>query len=72
MTLWPPEGTVLDDALRLIPGFQHLHALEQYGDRGPADDPEAQGITLRGFRPERASRALVLHQGSRLMTLFEG
>jgi iron complex outermembrane recepter protein len=53
---------VLDDALRVIPGFNTFRRSSSMVT-APADDPEAQGVTLRGVGPGGASRALVLLDG---------
>src|SRR5580704_11493510 len=53
---------VLDDALRQIPGFNTFRRSSSIVT-APADDPEAQGVTLRGVGPGGASRALVLLDG---------
>ncbi len=53
---------VIDDALRWIPGFNTFRRSSSMVT-APADDPEAQGVTLRGVGPGGASRALVLYDG---------
>jgi iron complex outermembrane recepter protein len=53
---------VLDDALRQITGFNTFRRSSSIVT-APADDPEAQGVTLRGVGPGGASRALVLLDG---------
>jgi iron complex outermembrane receptor protein len=53
---------VTDDALRFVPGFNTFRRSSSIVT-APADDPEAQGVTLRGVGPGGASRALVLLDG---------
>jgi len=53
---------VVDDALRDVPGFNTFRRSSSIVT-APADDPEAQGVTLRGVGPGGASRALVLLDG---------
>src|SRR6516162_4264243 len=52
----------LDDALRQVPGFNTFLRSSSLAT-GPAEDPEAQGVSLRGVGPGGASRALVLVDG---------
>ena len=53
---------VLDDFLRQIPGFNTFRRSSSLVT-APAQDPEAQGVSLRGIGPGGASRALVLVDG---------
>ena len=53
---------VLDDLLRQIPGFNTFRRSSSLVT-APAQDPEAQGVSLRGIGPGGASRALVLVDG---------
>ena len=53
---------VLDDLLRQIPGFNTFRRSSSLVT-APAQDPEAQGVSLRGVGPGGASRALVLVDG---------
>jgi outer membrane receptor protein involved in Fe transport len=53
---------VVDDALRNVPGFNTFRRSDSIVT-APADDPEAEGVTLRGVGPGGASRALVLLDG---------
>jgi outer membrane receptor protein involved in Fe transport len=62
---------VLDDALRQIPGFNTFRRSSSIVT-APADDPEAQGVTLRGIGPGGASRALVLFDGIPVNDAFGG
>src|SRR5262249_35528493 len=62
---------VLDDALRQIPGFNTFRRSSSIVT-APADDPEAQGVTLRGIGPGGASRALVLLDGVPVNDAFGG
>jgi iron complex outermembrane receptor protein len=62
---------VLDDALRQIPGFNTFRRSSSIVT-APADDPEAQGVTLRGVGPGGASRALVLLDGVPVNDAFGG
>ena len=62
---------VLDDALRQIPGFNTFRRSSSIVT-APADDPEAQGVTLRGIGPGGASRALVLLDGIPVNDAFGG
>ena len=47
---------VLDDLLRQVTGFNTFRRSSSIVT-APADDPEAQGVTLRGVGPGGASRA---------------
>ncbi|MBV8362331.1 MAG: TonB-dependent receptor plug domain-containing protein [Deltaproteobacteria bacterium] len=62
---------VLDDALRQIAGFNTFRRSSSIVT-APADDPEAQGVTLRGVGPGGASRALVLLDGVPVNDAFGG
>ena len=62
---------VLDDVLRSIPGFNTFRRSSSIVT-APADDPEAQGVTLRGIGPGGASRALVLYDGVPINDAFGG
>ena len=62
---------VVDDALRDIPGFNTFRRSSSLVT-APADDPEAQGVTLRGVGPGGASRALVLLDGVPVNDAFGG
>jgi len=62
---------VVDDALRWIPGFNTFRRSSSVVT-APADDPEAQGVTLRGVGPGGASRALVLYDGIPVNDAFGG
>jgi len=62
---------VVDDALRQIPGFNTFRRSSSMVT-APADDPEAQGVTLRGVGPGGASRALVLLDGVPVNDAFGG
>jgi outer membrane receptor protein involved in Fe transport len=62
---------VLDDALRQITGFNTFRRSSSIVT-SPADDPEAQGVTLRGVGPGGASRALVLLDGVPVSDAFGG
>ncbi len=62
---------VIDDALRWIPGFNTFRRSSSMVT-APADDPEAQGVTLRGVGPGGASRALVLYDGIPVNDAFGG
>ena len=53
---------VVDDALRNVPGFNTFRRSSSIVT-APADDPEAQGVTLRGVGTGGASRALVMLDG---------
>lgn len=53
---------VVDDYLRQIPGFNTFRRSSSLVT-APAQDPEAQGVTLRGIGPGGASRALILLDG---------
>jgi hypothetical protein len=53
---------VLDKFLRQIPGFNTFRRSSSLVT-APAQDPEAQGVSLRGIGPGGASRALVLVDG---------
>jgi outer membrane receptor protein involved in Fe transport len=61
----------IDDALRPLPGFNPFRRSSSLVT-APADDPEAQGITLRGVGPGGASRALVLYDGVPVNDAFGG
>src|SRR5229473_6850738 len=61
----------VDDALRPLPGFNTFRRSSSLVT-APADDPEAQGITLRGVGPGGASRALVLYDGVPVNDAFGG
>jgi outer membrane receptor protein involved in Fe transport len=62
---------VVDDALRWIPGFNTFRRSSSMVT-APADDPEAEGVTLRGVGPGGASRALVLLDGVPVTDAFGG
>src|SRR5580700_1474326 len=62
---------VVDDALRFVPGFNTFRRSSSIVT-APADDPEAQGVTLRGIGPGGASRALVLLDGIPVNDAFGG
>jgi outer membrane receptor protein involved in Fe transport len=62
---------VLDDALRQVSGFNTFRRSSSIVT-SPADDPEAQGVTLRGVGPGGASRALVLLDGIPVNDAFGG
>src|SRR6516164_232435 len=62
---------VLDDALRQVTGFNTFRRSSSIVT-APADDPEAQGVTLRGVGPGGASRALVLLDGVPVSDAFGG
>lgn len=62
---------VLDDALRQVTGFNTFRRSSSIVT-APADDPEAQGVTLRGVGPGGASRALVLLDGVPVNDAFGG
>jgi iron complex outermembrane receptor protein len=62
---------VLDDALRQLPGFNTFRRSSSIVT-APADDPEAQGVTLRGVGPGGASRALMLLDGVPINDAFGG
>lgn len=64
-------STTLDDALRVVPGFNTFRRSSSLVT-APADDPEAQGITLRGVGPGGASRALVMLDGIPINDAFGG
>ena len=64
-------STTLDDALRAVPGFNTFRRSSSLVT-APADDPEAQGVTLRGVGPGGASRALVLLDGIPVNDAFGG
>jgi iron complex outermembrane receptor protein len=61
----------LDDLLRETPGFNTFRRSSSIVT-APADDPEAQGVTLRGIGPGGASRALVLLDGIPINDGFGG
>ncbi len=62
---------VLDDVLRPVPGFNTFLRSSSMVT-APAEDPEAQGVTLRGIGPGGASRALVLYDGIPVNDAFGG
>src|SRR5215472_771543 len=62
---------VLDDLLRQVSGFNTFRRSSSMVT-APADDPEAQGVTLRGVGPGGASRALVLLDGVPINDAFGG
>jgi len=62
---------VLDDLLRQVSGFNTFRRSSSIVT-APADDPEAQGVTLRGIGPGGASRALVLLDGIPVNDAFGG
>jgi iron complex outermembrane receptor protein len=55
-------AVAVDDLLRQIPGFNTFRRSSSLFT-APQQDPEAQGVTLRGIGPGGASRALVLLDG---------
>src|SRR5262249_22187933 len=59
----------VDDILRTIPGFSTFRQSSSLV-LGPDEDPEAQGVTLRGVGPTGASRALVMVDGLPLIDAF--
>lgn len=61
----------VDDLLRQIPGFNTFRRSSSLVT-APAQDPEAQGVTLRGIGPGGASRALVLLDGAPVNDAFGG
>src|SRR5689334_16178028 len=61
-TLERSGAQTLDDALRQLPDFNTFRRSSSLVT-APAEDPEAQGVTLRGIGPGGASRALVLVDG---------
>jgi iron complex outermembrane receptor protein len=61
----------LDDVLRAVPGFNTFRRSSSMVT-APADDPEAQGVTLRGIGPGGASRALVMLDGIPVNDAFGG
>jgi outer membrane cobalamin receptor len=61
----------LDDALRQLPDFNTFRRSSSLVTP-PAEDPEAQGVTLRGIGPGGASRALVLLDGVPINDAFGG
>jgi outer membrane receptor protein involved in Fe transport len=66
------SGTLaVDDLLRQIPGFNTFRRSSSLVT-APAQDPEAQGVTLRGIGPGGASRALVLLDGVPINDAFGG
>ena len=66
------SGTItLDDALRQLPDFSTFRRSSSLVT-APAEDPEAQGVTLRGIGPGGASRALVLLDGVPINDPFGG
>ncbi len=62
---------MLDDLLRQVPGLNTFRRSSSIVT-APADDPEAQGVTLRGVGPGGASRALVLLDGIPVNDAFGG
>lgn len=62
---------VLDDVLRQVSGFNTFRRSSSMVT-APADDPEAEGVTLRGIGPGGASRALVLLDGIPVNDAFGG
>src|SRR2546426_5318977 len=62
---------VVDDLLRQIPGFNTFRRSSSLVT-APQEDPEAQGVTLRGIGPGGASRALVLVDGIPANDAFGG
>ncbi|MBI3780546.1 MAG: TonB-dependent receptor [candidate division NC10 bacterium] len=61
----------VDDLLRQIPGFNTFRRSSSLFT-APQQDPEAQGVTLRGVGPGGASRALVLLDGIPVNDAFGG
>lgn len=61
----------VDDLLRQVPGFNTFRRSSSLVT-APAQDPEAQGVTLRGIGPSGASRALVLLDGIPVNDAFGG
>ena len=61
----------VDDLLRQIPGFNTFRRSSSLVT-APQQDPEAQGVTLRGIGPGGASRALVLLDGIPVNDAFGG
>jgi len=61
----------LDDLLRQLPDFSTFRRSSSLVTP-PAEDPEAQGVTLRGIGPGGASRALVLLDGVPINDAFGG
>jgi iron complex outermembrane receptor protein len=64
-------AVVMDDLLRQIPGFNTFRRSSSLFT-APQQDPEAQGVTLRGIGPGGASRALVLLDGIPVNDAFGG
>jgi len=64
-------AVVMDDLLRQIPGFNTFRRSSSLVT-APQQDPEAQGVTLRGIGPGGASRALVLLDGIPVNDAFGG
>jgi outer membrane receptor protein involved in Fe transport len=62
---------VVDDMLRQIPGFNTFRRSSSLVTASQ-QDPEAQGVTLRGIGPGGASRALVLIDGIPANDAFGG
>jgi iron complex outermembrane recepter protein len=62
---------VLEDLLRQVSGFNTFRRSSSIVT-APAEDPEAQGVTLRGVGPGGASRALVLLDGIPVNDAFGG
>jgi outer membrane receptor protein involved in Fe transport len=65
------SALAVDDLLRQIPGFNTFRRSSSLVT-APAQDPEAQGVTLRGIGPGGASRALVLVDGIPANDAFGG
>ena len=65
------SALTLDDLLRQIPGFNTYRRSSSLVT-APQQDPEAQGVTLRGIGPGGASRALVLLDGVPVNDAFGG
>ena len=64
-------AATLDDVLRPVPGFNTFRRSSSMVT-APAEDPEAQGVTLRGIGPGGASRALVMLDGIPINDAFGG
>jgi iron complex outermembrane receptor protein len=62
---------VLDDLLRQVTGFNTFRRSSSIVT-APADDPEAEGVTLRGVGPGGASRAVVMLDGIPVNDAFGG
>ena len=65
------SAVTADDLLRQVPGFNTFRRSSSMVT-APAEDPEAQGVTLRGIGPGGASRALVLVDGIPANDAFGG